>query len=70
LKEYKPGLRLNTNVEFYAAAVMRALSLGDELFTPTFALTRAVGWCGHIMEAAQSRLIYPESSYTGEMPAE
>lgn len=70
LKEYKPQLKLNTNVEFYAAAVMRAISLGDELFTPTFALTRAVGWCGHIMEAAQSRLIYPESSYTGEMPAE
>jgi citrate synthase len=70
LKEYKPELKLHTNVEFYAAAVMRALSLGDELFTPTFALTRAVGWCGHVLEAAQSRLIYPESSYTGEMPAE
>lgn len=70
LKEYKPGLKLNTNVEFYAAAVMRAIALGDELFTPTFALTRAVGWCGHVLEAAQERLIYPESSYSGEMPAE
>lgn len=70
LKEYKPALKLNTNVEFYAAAVMRALSLGDDLFTPTFALTRVVGWCGHVLEASQSRLIYPESAYKGEMPAE
>ncbi|UFJ40882.1 citrate synthase/methylcitrate synthase [Brevibacillus humidisoli] len=69
LAEYKPGRQLNTNVEFYAAAVMRAVGLPDELFTPTFAVSRTVGWCAHVLEqAANNRIIRPESNYTGLMP--
>ncbi|MBO8163991.1 MAG: citrate synthase/methylcitrate synthase [Brevibacillus sp.] len=69
LREYKPGRQLNTNVEFYAAAVMRAVGLPDELFTPTFAVSRTVGWCAHVLEqAANNRIIRPESTYTGSMP--
>ncbi|WP_018130525.1 citrate synthase/methylcitrate synthase [Effusibacillus pohliae] len=70
LEEYKPGRGLNTNVEFYAAAVMRSIGLEAELFTPTFAVSRTVGWCAHILEAAQNRLIRPQSVYTGSMPEE
>jgi len=69
LAEYKPGRQLNTNVEFYAAAVMRAIGLPDELFTPTFAVSRTVGWCAHVLEqAANNRIIRPASHYIGPMP--
>lgn len=50
LKEYKPGRGLYTNVEFYAAAVLKAVELPKNLFTPTFALSRSVGWSAHITE--------------------
>ncbi|MFC4768628.1 citrate/2-methylcitrate synthase [Effusibacillus consociatus] len=70
LEEYKPGRGLNTNVEFYAAAVMRSIGLEAELFTPSFAVSRTVGWSAHILEAANNRLIRPQSIYTGTIPAE
>ena len=69
LAEYKPGRKLNTNVEFFAAAVMRAVGLEDDLFTPTFAVSRVVGWSAHILEQASSnRIIRPQLNYTGTMP--
>lgn len=69
LEEYKPGRKLNTNVEFFAAAVMRAVGLDDSIFTPTFAVSRVVGWCAHVLEqAANNRIIRPQSNYTGKMP--
>lgn len=69
LEEYKPGRKLNTNVEFFAAAVMRSIGLSDSLFTPTFAVSRVVGWCAHILEQAQNnRIIRPQSIYTGQIP--
>ena len=69
LAEYKPNRKLNTNVEFFAAAVMRAVGLEDELFTPTFAVSRVVGWGAHVLEqAANNRIIRPQSIYTGAMP--
>ncbi len=68
LEEYKPGRKLNTNVEFYAAAVMRAIGLPDSLFTPSFAVSRTVGWCAHILEAEQNKIIRPQSTYTGVIP--
>jgi citrate synthase len=69
LEEYKPGRKLNTNVEFFAAAVMRAVGLDDTIFTPTFAVSRVVGWCAHVLEqAANNRIIRPQSNYTGKIP--
>lgn len=68
LAQYKPGQKLYTNVEFYAAAVMNAIDFHEELFTPSFAVTRTAGWCAHIMEASKGRLIYPDSEYIGKMP--
>ncbi|NGQ95973.1 citrate synthase/methylcitrate synthase [Brevibacillus sp. SYP-B805] len=69
LEEYKPGRKLHTNVEFFAAAVMRAVGLADELFTPTFAVSRVVGWSAHVLEQAKNnRIIRPQSNYTGSMP--
>jgi len=68
LAEHKPHRKLSTNVEFYAAAVMRAIGLPDDLFTPSFAVSRTVGWCAHVLEAAQNKIIRPQSTYTGEIP--
>src|SRR5699024_964335 len=68
LKEYKPGRRLYSNVEFYAAAVFRAIDLPEPLYTPTFTASRVAGWCAHVFEqAGNNRIFRPLSEYTGPM---
>jgi citrate synthase len=69
LDELKPGRRLYTNVEFYAGIVMDRCGIPPELFTPTFAASRTIGWCTHILEqAADNRLIRPSAQYVGPPP--
>jgi citrate synthase len=69
LDEYKPGRKLYTNVEFFAAAVMRSINMEDELFTPTFTASRVVGWTAHILEQAEHNILFrPESQYIGKLP--
>jgi citrate synthase len=71
LDELKPGRRLYTNVEFYAGIVMDRCGVPRELFTPTFAASRVIGWCTHILEqAADNRLIRPSAHYAGPPPPE
>jgi citrate synthase len=66
LEEYKPGRRLQTNVEFYTALVLHGLGLDVTLFTPTFAIGRVSGWLAHAFEQrAANRLIRPSSAYVG-----
>ncbi len=66
LAEYHPGRGLRTNVEFYTALLLHGLGLPKELFTPTFALSRAAGWIAHCAEQRrQNRLIRPASEYSG-----
>ncbi|GHO86840.1 citrate synthase/methylcitrate synthase [Dictyobacter formicarum] len=68
LDELKPGRRLYTNVEFYSAALMKAVGLSGDLFTPTFAVSRCAGWTAHILEQVNNnRLIRPEAEYTGTL---
>jgi citrate synthase len=70
LEEYKPGRRLQTNVEFYTALLLHGLGLDVELFTPTFAIGRVVGWLAHCAEQrAAGRIIRPQSVYVGALPA-
>ncbi|HRW04182.1 MAG TPA: citrate synthase/methylcitrate synthase [Caldilineaceae bacterium] len=67
LAEYKPGRNLQTNVEFYTALLLHGLGLETDLFTPTFAISRAAGWLAHCFEQqATGRLIRPQSHYIGE----
>jgi len=67
LDEYKPGRKLQTNVEFYTALLLHGLELPTDLFTPTFAVSRVAGWIAHCFEQQkQNRLIRPDSEYTGE----
>jgi citrate synthase len=69
LAELKPGRDLYTNVEFYAGVVMDRCGLPRELFTPTFASSRVIGWCANILEqAADNRIIRPSAKYVGPPP--
>lgn len=69
LAELKPGRQLYTNVEYYAGVVMHTCGIAREMFTPTFAAGRTIGWCAHVMEqAAHNRLIRPTARYVGPEP--
>jgi citrate synthase len=69
LEEYKPGRRLQTNVEFYTALLLHGLGLDTAQFTPTFAIGRVAGWTAHCFEQrARGRLIRPQSTYVGRLP--
>ncbi len=66
LEEYKPGRRLQTNVEFYTALLLHGLGLEVPLFTPTFAISRVAGWIAHALEQRRAnRIIRPQSVYNG-----
>ncbi|MGV9237798.1 citrate synthase/methylcitrate synthase [Streptomyces nigra] len=69
LAELKPGRELHTNVEFYAGVVMELCGLPREMFTPTFAAARVVGWSANILEQAEdSKIIRPSARYVGAVP--
>ncbi|MFJ4694148.1 citrate synthase/methylcitrate synthase [Streptomyces sp. NPDC088766] len=66
LAELKPGRELHTNVEFYAGVVMELCGLPREMFTPTFAAARVVGWSANILEQAEDKkIIRPAARYVG-----
>jgi citrate synthase len=66
LEAYKPGRKLQTNVEFYTALLLHGLGLDVPLFTPTFAISRVSGWIAHAFEQRRAaRLIRPQSQYAG-----
>ncbi len=66
LEEYKPGRRLQTNVEFYTALLLHGLGFEPALFTPVFAMSRVSGWIGHAFEQRRgNRIIRPRSAYVG-----
>jgi citrate synthase len=66
LRERKPDRRLETNVEFYTALLLHGLGLPTDLFTPTFAVGRVLGWSAHCLEQLRDgRLIRPQSAYIG-----
>ena len=66
LEIYKPGRRLQTNVEFYTALLLHGLGFEVALFTPTFAISRVSGWIAHAFEQRRAdRIIRPQSEYAG-----
>jgi citrate synthase len=66
LEEYKPGRKLQTNVEFFTALLLHGLGLDTALFTPTFAMSRVSGWIAHAFEQRRTnRIIRPQSEYAG-----
>ena len=70
LAEHRPGRDLRANVEFWAGVVMHLAGIPREMFTPTFAVSRVVGWCAHVLEqAAASTIIRPAARYVGPTPS-
>jgi citrate synthase len=69
LAELRPGRPLRTNVEYYAGVVMNACGIPREMFTPTFAVSRVIGWGANIAEQADERqIIRPAATYVGPPP--
>ena len=69
LAELKPGRELHTNVEWYAAVVMDRCGLPRDLFTPTFAASRVVGWCAHALEQHARQPHHPPEQPLHRPPA-
>ena len=66
LAELKPGRELHTNIEYYAAVVMELCGLRREMFSPTFGVSRVVGWGAQILEQAEdTAIIRPSARYVG-----
>jgi len=62
---------LYPNVDFYTAPMLYSLGIEPDLFTTMFAMSRVVGWTGHLLEQyADNRLIRPRSEYIGAMDLE
>jgi citrate synthase len=69
LAELKPDRPLPSNVEFYAGVIMETVGLPRSMFTPTFAVSRTIGWVYHALEqAATGKLIRPAARYVGPAP--
>ena len=67
LAEHKPDRRLDTNVEFYTAALLHGVGVPRDLFTATFGVARVGGWTAHCLEQlADNRLVRPRARYVGE----
>ena len=62
-------LEITPAMEALAGVVMELCGLPREMFTPTFASSRVIGWCAHILEqAAEGKIIRPSARYSGELP--
>jgi citrate synthase len=69
LAELRPGRALYANVEFYAGVVMELCGIPRDMFTPTFAVSRVVGWAANVLEQARERrIIRPAARYVGPPP--
>ena len=66
LDEFRPERGLRTNVEYYAGVVMARCGLAPEMFTPTFASSRVIGWSANVLEqAADGKILRPSARYVG-----
>ena len=70
LRERRPDHPLYANVEFYASIVLDAVGLPRALFTPTFAVSRVIGWTAHVVEQTRNNAILrPSARYVGPEPS-
>ena len=69
LAEWKPDQRIVTNVEYWASVVLELAGLPRAMFTPTFAVSRVIGWSAHVLEQAEvGKIIRPSARYVGPEP--
>ncbi|MFB6081715.1 MAG: citrate synthase [Halanaeroarchaeum sp.] len=66
-----PEKGIAPNVDFYSGSVYYQLGIPIDMYTPIFAMSRAGGWIGHIVEYQQdNRLIRPRARYVGSKDEE
>ena len=69
LAEWKPEQRIVTNVEFWASVVLELAGLPRAMFTPTFSVSRAIGWSAHVIEQhGVGKIVRPSARYVGPAP--
>jgi citrate synthase len=69
LAELKPGRELRSNVEYWAGVVMELSGVPRVAFTPTFTVSRTIGWCAHVLEqTVDAKIIRPSARYVGPPP--
>jgi citrate synthase len=69
LAAWKPDQRIVTNVEFWAGVVLELADLPREMFTPTFSVSRSIGWSAHVIEqVGVGKIIRPSARYVGPEP--
>jgi len=69
LAERKPDARIVTNVEYWASVVLELAGLPREMFTPTFSVSRSIGWSAHVIEqAGVGKIMRPSARYVGPAP--
>ena len=69
LAEWRPDQRIVTNVEYWASVVLELAGLPRDMFTPTFAVSRVIGWSAHVLEQAEEgKIIRPRARYVGPQP--
>jgi citrate synthase len=62
-------LNAEPTIDFGLVSLCRSLGLPDGSAITLFALGRAIGWIGHVIEQYESdRLIRPRARYTGALP--
>ncbi len=66
LRDWKPTASIETNVEYYAALVLRLAGIDQGWFTPVFTSSRAFGWAAHVLEQlGDNKIIRPSAQYLG-----
>lgn len=69
LRRWKPGATIVTNVEFYAGVVLHMAGLSADLFTPSFTVSRSIGWTAHVLEQMENnKIMRPSARYVGPTP--
>lgn len=64
LRSWKPDAVIVTNVEFYAGVVLHLAGMPPEQFTPTFMVSRVLGWAAHVIEQAEhNKIIRPSARF-------
>jgi citrate synthase len=63
----KKGKDIWPNVDFFSGALYTLMQIPADLFTPVFAISRAAGWCAHIIEQLEdNRIFRPKCEYIGQ----